>query len=144
MFPNNGITYMPQAQKQANLKKNLNQNENKGMFISKFRSWNKTKHDTWETRIQQDFIIKKKQKYDKKTYPNFVLNRSKILRIPNFIYTHCAPNSINLQPTCGPRSPMCAYVWPMCDLCPPRVNYEWIKTQLKVNLKLIKIELKVK
>jgi hypothetical protein len=38
MFPNNGITYMPQAQKQANLKKNLNQNENKGMFISKFRS----------------------------------------------------------------------------------------------------------
>jgi len=61
MFPNSGITYMPQAQKQPNLKKILNQNENKDMFISKFRSWNKKKHNTSETKIQQDFIIKKKK-----------------------------------------------------------------------------------
>jgi len=87
---------------------------------------NKTQHmqNKNPTRFYYKEKTKTEQRYDKKTYPNFVLNRLKIRRIPNFIYTHCAPNSINLQPTCGPGSPMCAYVWPMCGLCPPRVNYE--------------------
>jgi len=67
MVSRSGITYMSQARKQPNLPKCFNQNENKSMFLSKFRSWNKTKqtktkHDTCETKIQQDFIIKKKQK----------------------------------------------------------------------------------
>ncbi len=41
------------------------QYDNKGMFSSKTRSWNKKKqkqkHDTCKTKIQQDFVAKEKQ-----------------------------------------------------------------------------------
>jgi len=39
----------------------------------------------------------------------------------------------NFQSTCGPCSPMCTQ----------RVNYEYTKTELEVNLNLTKNELKV-
>jgi hypothetical protein len=41
------------------------------------------KHDMCKTRIQQDFITRKKQKtkqgYDKKMYPKLVLNKLKVM-----------------------------------------------------------------
>jgi hypothetical protein len=35
------------------------------------------------------------------------------------------------------------YMWPMCAHVHPYVNYEWIKTQLRLNLNLIKSELRI-
>jgi hypothetical protein len=41
----------------------------------------KQKHNMCEIRIQQDFIAKKKKKqgYDKKTYPRLMLNKLKVM-----------------------------------------------------------------
>jgi len=54
-------------------------------------------HDMCETRIQQDFIIRKKQKHNKtmvkKKTPKLVLKRLKVMGNHTFIYTHCTLNS---------------------------------------------------
>jgi hypothetical protein len=47
-----------------------------------------------KTKIQQDFIAKKKeQNYDKKTYPKLMLNKLKVMGNLTFIYTNWAPSS---------------------------------------------------
>jgi len=68
------------------------------------------KHNTCKTRIQQDFIAKKKRKgYDNKRHPKLMLNIIKVMGDLTSIYTYWAPSSrkfFNFQPTCGSCSPM--------------------------------------
>jgi hypothetical protein len=39
-------------------------------------------------KIQQDFITRTKQGYDKKMYPKLVLNKLEVMCNSTFIYTH--------------------------------------------------------
>jgi hypothetical protein len=85
-----------------------------------------------QTRILQDFIVKKKQ--NKAMYPKMVLNRLKVMTNFNSIYTHWTPSSKKfLKKFPIYMWPMRTHVWTMNEL---RLNWKW--TQLRVNLNLIK------
>ncbi len=88
----------------------------------KYRSWNekKTRTKRWQVQDKNStwFYYKNKTKtkwgYYKKTYPKLMLNILKVMGNPTFIYTHWASSS------------HVAHV-------PPRVNYEWTKTSVRMN-----------
>jgi len=82
--------------KQPGLHDFLNQKENKGRPISKFRSWSKTnKNMTHVKHVSNKILLQKKKKkgYDKKRHQKLVLNKLKVMGNCVFIYTHWAPSS---------------------------------------------------
>jgi hypothetical protein len=66
-----------------------------------------------------------------------MLNILKVMGNCIFIYTHWAPNSKKIIK----KIPF--YMWPMFNHVRPCVNYEWTKIQLRMNLNLTIIELKI-
>jgi hypothetical protein len=70
-------------------------------------------------------------------YSRLVLNKLKVMRNFMSICAHWAPSSKKFFK----KFPI--YMWLMFTHVHPCVNYEWTKTQLKVNLNLIKSELKI-
>jgi len=115
------------------------QNENKGRLIPN------SNHETKQTRIRTwcmqnknstKFYCKNKieQGYNKKTYPRPMLNKLKVVINSTSIYNHWAPSSKNFfEKLPIYMSPMCTHVWTVSEL---KFNWEWTKTQLKVNFKL--------
>jgi hypothetical protein len=83
-----------------------------------------------------NFYCKKEieQGYNKKTYPRPMLNKLKVVINSTSIYNHWAPSSKNFfEKLPIYMSPMCTHVWTVSEL---KFNWEWTKTQLKVNFKL--------
>jgi len=82
-------------------------------------------HNMCETRIQQDFIIRKKWKHNKtmiKKIPKIGVENAKGNGESYPIYTHCTLNSRKFF------KKLLIYMWPMFTHVHPCVNYEWIKT----------------
>jgi hypothetical protein len=119
----------------------FNQNENKGKLSFKSKSWNKKNKNKNTTRVNKNpigFYCKKlkKQSYDNKTYLKLMLNKLKVMRNSTSTYIPWAPclrKYFNKLPI---------YMWPIFTRVHPCVNYEWTKTQLKVNKNSTKSELK--
>jgi NADH:ubiquinone oxidoreductase subunit F (NADH-binding) len=89
-----------------------------------------------QTKIQHDFIAKKKQNKGmiRKCTKKLMLNKLKVMTNYTSIYTHLALSWMHFffQFTCGACSP-----------CVPMCTHVWTKTQLRMNLNLTKSELRI-
>ncbi len=95
----------------------------------------KRKHNMCKIRFQWNFIprIRKRieQGYEKRMYQKLALNILKVMGNFSFI-TYWAPRSRNFL------KKLPTYMWLTFTHVHPFVNYEWTKTQLWMNWKLIK------
>jgi hypothetical protein len=66
-----------------------------------------------------------------------MLNKPKVMGNSTSIYITCAPNSKKFL------KKLIIYIWPMFVHVRLYVNYEWTNIQLKMNLYLIKSELRI-
>jgi hypothetical protein len=72
------------------------------------------------------------------------LNKLKVIKNPTSIYTLWAPSSRKfLKKLPIYMWPMYAHVCPCTFMCELKLNWKWTKIQLKVNLNLIRSELKM-